>query len=252
MEDLKQLAHQHPIWSLDEFAQVTNQWLPRFLPEEKTNSRVREEVNPRLVRQYTTLGMVDAPLKEGREARYTYRHLLQLLVTRRLLAEGYGSAVIAKLLAGKDEAALETLLQGEAQITMAPENPALSFLQGLSDRVMAKKQAPPPPPAPPAMRAAAAPPPPAPAPRAREERAKLEEAPPLMMEGAAFSELDAERVLDELSPPTPSTWIRHELAPGLELHVRDDYPVPTSPSDRQAIADAILDVLQADDDRRFL
>lgn len=239
MQDLKQLAAQHPIWSLEEFAQVTNQWLPRFLPEERADSRVREEVNPRLVRQYTTLGMVDAPLKAGREARYTYRHLLQLLVTRRLLTEGYSSGVIAKLLAGKDEPALETLLEGQAQITVAPENPALAFLQGLSERVAPKKKA-----AAPSGPAPSAPPPPpmAPMPSAAPAFEALEEAVPLE------ASLEAMPYAPPGSPP--STWTRHELAPGLEVHVRDDFSAPT-PTDRQAIATAILELLQADDDRRF-
>jgi DNA-binding transcriptional MerR regulator len=271
MEDLRQLAQQDPIWSLEEFAHVTNTWLPRFLPEEKTNSRVREEVNPRLVRQYTTLGMVDPPLKEGREARYTYRHLLQLLVTRRLLAEGYGSAVIAKLLAGREEAALESVLEGQTQITVAPENPALAFLQGLTDRVMSKKAAPPPPQAPPAARrgpapqAAPSPAAPPPAALARKAAAEVPPEPLEMLQEKELEEVEAlgdflkasesapsldYLTLSEPYSPSGSTWTRHELAPGLELHIRSDFSTPDFPPDRQAIADAVFDALQADDDRR--
>ena len=129
METLHQLAATQPYWSLEEFAMIANQWLPRVLPESKANTRVREDVNPRLIRQYTTWGLVDAPGKEGREARYGYRHLVQLLVTRRLLADGYATAVIHRLMAGQDDASLESMLAGGAQLTVATEsstNPAIA------------------------------------------------------------------------------------------------------------------------------
>ena len=76
---------------------IANDLLPQFLPEEKAHTRVREEVTSRLIRHYTSQGLLDEPLKEGRVARYTYRHLLQLLVVRRLLTEGYGASAIDML-----------------------------------------------------------------------------------------------------------------------------------------------------------
>lgn len=272
MEDLKQLAHTHPYWSLDEFAQVANQWLPRFLPEERANTRVREEVNPRLIRQYTTWGLIDPPTKEGREARYAYRHLLQLLVTRRLLAEGYATAVINKLMANQADESLETMLDGGAQAGVAIEssvNPAIAFLQGLAGRSkpassppasaprkaasmpMAKRSAAPAPSAPP--------PPPAPAPAPA-----YEPAPPAEMESAKLAasydmafELE-EEVADFLAPapkearkeaaaptPAPRRWIRVEVVAGLELHVADDFRFPHSPAERQALLDLIAQQLDA-------
>ncbi|HZJ09143.1 MAG TPA: hypothetical protein VFD39_05570, partial [Trueperaceae bacterium] len=70
-------------WSLDEFVEHTNRLLPELLPKE-SSKRAADPVNQRLVRHYATQGLLDEPLKEGREARYLYRHLLQLLVVRRL------------------------------------------------------------------------------------------------------------------------------------------------------------------------
>ena len=73
--------------TLDEFAEIANTLLPQYLPLDRS-SRAGDEVNPRLIRHYTTQGLLDPPLKEGREARYVLRHLLQLLALRSLMAGG--------------------------------------------------------------------------------------------------------------------------------------------------------------------
>jgi len=134
MNTLQQIAQRNPSWSLEELVQVVNDLLPDFLPEEKSHTRVRDDVSPRLVRYYTSQGLLDDPLKEGREARYIYRHLLQLLLVRRLLAEGYGASAINTLAKSKTDLELEALLQGEVQLTVSPVNPALSYLQQIQQR----------------------------------------------------------------------------------------------------------------------
>ena len=134
MKTLQQLAQSHPNWSLDEFVQTTNDLLPQFLPETQVNTRVREEITPRLIRHYGSLNMLDEPLKQGREARYNYRHLLQILLVRRLLAEGYGASAIDRLATIKSDLELEALLQGGVQLTVAPANPALAYLQQIQQR----------------------------------------------------------------------------------------------------------------------
>ncbi len=210
METLQQIAQQNPHWSLDELVQVANRFLPQFLPDEKAHTRVREEVTPRLVRHYTSQGMLDEPLKEGREARYTYRHLLQVLLVRRLLTEGYGASVIDTLARSKSNAELEALLYGGVQLTMAPANPALAFLQEIQQRQV--ESAPKPAIAPPAVsRSAPAPPsPPAsPAP---------------------------------VSPPTLQ-WTRLEILPGLELHVRSDFVLPSTTQEQQTLLQRLFQAL---------
>lgn len=134
MNLLQQLASSNPSWSLEEFVRVTNDLLPQFLPIQRGNTRVREEVTVRLIRHYTTLGMVDEPLKEGRYAVYTYRHLLQILVVRRLLLEGFGTGAIAQLALQKTNTELENLLSGGIQLSVTPANPALAYLQDLQQR----------------------------------------------------------------------------------------------------------------------
>ena len=134
MITLQQLAQGNYSWSLDEFVQIVNVLLPQYLPEERSHTRVREEITPRLVRHYTTLGMLDEPLKEGRYAVYTYRHLLQILVVRRLLAQGYGASAIDNFAKSKDNTELEALLQGGVQLTLTTANPALAFLEQIQNR----------------------------------------------------------------------------------------------------------------------
>jgi len=210
METLQQIAQQNPHWSLDELVQVANRFLPQFLPDEKAHTRVREEVTPRLVRHYTSQGMLDEPLKEGREARYTYRHLLQVLLVRRLLTEGYGASVIDTLARSKSNAELEALLYGGVQLTMAPANPALAFLQEIQQRQAGS--APKPAIAPPAASRPAPAPPSPPAP----------EAP---------------------APPPTHQWTRLEVLPGLELHVRSDFVLPPTTQEQQTLLQRLFQAL---------
>lgn len=53
------------------------------------------EGNERLLRHYVSVGVVDKPLREGRDANYGFRHLVQYIAARRLLAEGFTLAKIA-------------------------------------------------------------------------------------------------------------------------------------------------------------
>lgn len=209
MTTLQQLAQSHPSWSLDEFVQVTNDLLPQFLPEEKANTRVREEVTARLVRHYSTLAMLDEPLKEGREARYTYRHLLQMLLVRRLLAEGYGANAINRLATSKDNAELEALLQGGVQLTVTPANPALAFLQQIQQRQSVSAQPP------------------------RDAAPDLPQA------------VQRSTSLDKNPSPTPAHWARLEILPGLEIHVREDFTYPSSPQEQQNLLQYINQTLQS-------
>ena len=202
MKALQQIAQQNPNWSLDELVEVANELLPQFLPDEKAHTRVREEVNPRLVRHYTSQGLLDEPLKQGREARYIYRHLLQILVVRRLLIEGYGASVIDKLARSSSSSDLEALLQGGVQLTVAPANPALTFLQQVQ-----KRQSDPPP-------------------SVAKSRSSASAAPPSPAQSAPATE-----------------WIRQEILPSLELHIRSDFLLPTTAQEQQNLLQRILQAL---------
>ncbi|QQE66601.1 MerR family transcriptional regulator [Leptolyngbya sp. BL0902] len=205
MHQLQRFADQATQWALDDFVEVANQLLPQFLPDGGAESRIQETVNARLVRHYSTSGLLDKPLKQGREARYTYRHLLQLLVLRRLLTEGYGSGAIGQLISNKTNHDLEVLLQGGTQLTVEAANPALAFL--------AKVQA--------------------------------RSAEPISLGSGPRVAGVARSAPPPVSPaaPTASRWVRHPLLEGLELHIREDFRYPTTPQERDALLQLIAQVL---------
>ena len=193
MKTLQQLRESNSRWSLNEFVRVLNSLLPQFLPVQKAHTRVREDITPRLVRYYTTQGMLDEPLKEGREARYTYRHLLQLLVVRRLLAEGYGASAIDNLATSKDNTELESLLQGGVQLALTTANPALGFLQQIKER----------------------------------QSLPISPTPATALAKSTHADTVA------YPQAATSNWTRMEILPGLEIHIREDFNYPHSPQEQQ-------------------
>ncbi len=212
MSTLQQFSQDSKPWSLDEFVEIVNGLLPQFLPEEKSHTRVREEITSRLVRHYAGMGLLDEPLKEGREARYIYRHLLQTLLVRRLLVEGYGASAIDSLAKSKTNQELEALLQGGVVLTLTPANPALNFLEEIQQRsaksVPGKSQS-------------------------REAQQSVESK-------------------SEKTPlPTPSVWTRLVILPGLEVHVRNDFLLPSTHQEQQNLLQRILQSLSSIKKKRF-
>lgn len=113
-------AYHDSIWNLTEFVDVANALLPDYLPKE-ASGRLADDVNPRLVRHYTTIGLLPEPGKDGREARYLFEHLVHLLVVRKLLAEGFGSSAIRDAVAGRGADELVGLLEGTVRVVLVPE-----------------------------------------------------------------------------------------------------------------------------------
>lgn len=73
-------------WTVEELVELSS----RLLPEDGGSRRVRWNPNPRLVRYYTTLGLLDRPKGvRGQVVHYGPRHLLQLLTVKVLQAEGF-------------------------------------------------------------------------------------------------------------------------------------------------------------------
>jgi DNA-binding transcriptional MerR regulator len=77
---------------------------------QRPNGRVRDVPNERLIRWYTTIGLLDPPLtRRGRVALYGRRHLLQLIAVKRRQAEGRSIADIQAELAGATDTTLATI-----------------------------------------------------------------------------------------------------------------------------------------------
>jgi hypothetical protein len=51
-------------------------------------------------------------------------------------------------------------------------------------------------------------------------------------------------------PPPSSRWVRHPLLEGIEIHVRDDFRYPTSPQERDALLQLIVQALTPSPQRR--
>ncbi|GLW12074.1 hypothetical protein Misp01_72020 [Microtetraspora sp. NBRC 13810] len=84
------------------------------------SGRVREVPTERLIRWYTTIGLVDPPLtRRGRIALYGRRHLLQLVAVKRLQAAGHSIADIQAALTG----ATDTQLESAARLPSARPHP---------------------------------------------------------------------------------------------------------------------------------
>lgn len=224
MSTLQQIAQTNPEWDLEAFVQATNDLLPQFLPPAASSVRTLETVNPRLVRYYTTQGVLDRPLRQGREARYTYRHLLQLLIVRRLLAEGYSTNAIQPITTEKGNTDLEALLQGGVQLTVEAANPALAFLQSVKARTA------------PASTSASM----------QKVRSRQTSSPPTPA-GRSAASISMDESTDQADKV--SHWQRVEVLPGLEVQIRDDFVPPSTPQEQenllQLIAQRLKPLLQS-------
>lgn len=93
-------------WTVEELVELSL----RLLPEDGGSRRVRWNPNPRLVRYYTTLGLLDRPKgARGQVVLYGPRHLLQLLTVKVLQAEGLALQEIQEKIYGKPDETLQEI-----------------------------------------------------------------------------------------------------------------------------------------------
>jgi DNA-binding transcriptional MerR regulator len=229
-------------WSLHEFVDEVNALLPDVIPSAAAKGKLA--LNARLVRHYTTEGVLPRPLKDGVEARYDTDHLVRVLALRRLLAEGYPSNVAGDFLRSHDRETLARFLLGELRLglDLAAGGPTATpkRLTHLSQSARSRLDA---------MRRRAG----------LEPLDRREEAPPAMSApapGARARGAPADRFeatyddTEALEPPPgppaaprprPATvHTRYELLDGLELHVRDDFQEPATPAAWNTLRDAVL------------
>jgi DNA-binding transcriptional MerR regulator len=116
------------LWTIDELGERVAETLggPGYLGV--PSGRVRDVPDLRTIRYYTTLGLLDRPaVMRGRTALYGSRHLLQLIVIKRIQARGLSLAAVQERVVGLSDAALRRLATAEAVATKAenvPEPPA--------------------------------------------------------------------------------------------------------------------------------
>jgi len=93
-------------WTLDELVRRVAAGLADPAYPGAPNGRVRGLPDRRVVRWYTTTGLVDRPTMQGRTALYSPRHLLQIVAVKRRQAEGRSLADIQAELAGATDETL--------------------------------------------------------------------------------------------------------------------------------------------------
>src|ERR1700691_2233071 len=105
-------------WTIAELAELAAETLAATDPAgppsgpARTDGRIRDVPNERLIRWYATVGLVDPPLsRRGRVALYGRRHLLQLVAVKRRQAQGRSLAEIQAELAGATDKQLEAIAQ---------------------------------------------------------------------------------------------------------------------------------------------
>lgn len=77
------------------------------------------KISERLIRYYVTEGLLSRPIRIGRDAEYSYKHLIQFLASRTLMEEGYPMQKVADYIAGLDQQHLEPLALGQTKPNLA-------------------------------------------------------------------------------------------------------------------------------------
>lgn len=108
---------------MDDLVRMVNDVVRRFVPaaHEGGDQRVSGAFTVRTLRYYQTLGCLSAPEKQGREARYHFRHYLQALVIRKLLHEGHSAERIHPLLHQRDTDDLKQMLFSGIEVLTQPK-----------------------------------------------------------------------------------------------------------------------------------
>jgi DNA-binding transcriptional MerR regulator len=101
----------------------------RGLAVEGDDHRVTEVPDPRTIRYYTTIGLLDRPVISGKQARYTMRHLLQLLAIKALQRTGFSLARIQQRLYGRNESELEALFNSIVVEEREPDIVPVTWLE---------------------------------------------------------------------------------------------------------------------------
>jgi DNA-binding transcriptional MerR regulator len=96
-------AIDHAPWDLDELCRRADE-ITGVVGQ--ADGRVRGRPDARMVRYYTTLGLVDRPVLRGRSGYYGERHLKQLVAIKRLQADGASLAEVQSRLLGLDDGGL--------------------------------------------------------------------------------------------------------------------------------------------------
>jgi len=112
-------------WTIGELAERAAAALAGEAGRGTGDGRIRAVPNERLIRWYTTIGLVDPPLaRRGRVALYGPRHLMQLVAIKRRQAAGRSIAEIQAELAGATDAVLAAIARIPPSVLAPAARPA--------------------------------------------------------------------------------------------------------------------------------
>ena len=223
MSDLLQNLKDTEYQGVKELAETAERFL-RESGQTQGKGTVADYPNERTVRYYISSGLLtSASEKRGLKSVFGYEHLLKLLTIKKLQADGLPISVIKDLISDKSIRDLEKLFGEEVRVFTRREA-GESFEQAADDFDFSKIEA-----------ASEEPPPEAPKSRAREylesllmkPKAPREEESQVLFSHAREAPQTIRREPKQPEPPSEAgTWKRYEVAPGLELHARDDFRNP--------------------------
>ncbi len=121
--------------SADDLATKANELLPSL------TGSADESVNERLVRYYVQEGVLNPPDREGREAIFRFRQIIQLIVARLLLRDNWPLRKVAELIREADVDALIAFAPGTKPRTRAEEAVAGFRREGRSARMSSPPRA---------------------------------------------------------------------------------------------------------------
>ena len=83
------------------------------------------DINPneRLVRHYVSLGILDRPTREGKEAIYGYHHIIQYLAARSLARDGWPLAKVAEQVSMSSDDILHSLIEASRPSVLEETSP---------------------------------------------------------------------------------------------------------------------------------
>lgn len=110
------MVTQIPSLSLEELRIEVEQALATYqLLGAQQDHRVSQAPDIRTIRYYTSLGLIDRPTIEGRQARYSKRHVLQVLAIKALQARLMPLSEIQSRIYGRTDHELELMLTAFAE-----------------------------------------------------------------------------------------------------------------------------------------
>jgi len=185
---------------LPELARVSEQVLSELGIEQKrgTVSLVPDE---RTIRYYLAEGLIQpADEKQGTASVFIYKHLLQLVVVKKLQAEHLPIRKIRELVTDKDEQQLESLLGVTASTHNGTDDKAAKrYLESLLAPSMSVTS----------------------------------------MKSAAYETAPLSSAPEPPQTDSSVSWQRVEIEPGLELHIRSDYTAAASNARTKGLSERI-------------